>query len=196
MKTLIKLLDFSGSVLSLISTIYYARRDIKAWLYGIGATGIDVILYGLTGIYGDMSLTLIYFFSMFYGLHQWSSHKNNDNYSIKTLSLRAIGSLGALSIILTLVVAQLLKYVLHSTVPYMDSTTTVFSLIAQILICKKYIENWALWFFVDSIYIILYYHKGIPLHAFLKVIYLGLAIYGFTNWFKLYKKQYELISIV
>mgnify|MGYP000713545896 CR=1 FL=1 len=73
--------------------------------------------------------------------------------------------------------------------PYLDATTTVLSLIAQWMVCKKIIENWILWFVVDAIYVFLYFYKDIPAHGVLLIIYLGLAVAGFIRWRKLMGKQ-------
>lgn len=39
-------------------------------------------------------------------------------------------------------VAELLKHFTNSQVPYLDAVTTVLSLIAQWMICKKIIQTW------------------------------------------------------
>lgn len=196
MHALIHTLDIVGAFFALLSTIFYVKVDTWAWPLGLVATVLDATLYGLTGIYGDMALTSIYFISMFYGWYIWT-HKNNrdEQLEITRLTLRLALILSGIAILGTFGVAMLLKHFTNSQVPYMDATTTVLSLIAQWMICKKIIENWALWFVVDAIYIGLYLYKGIPAHSVLLVIYLILAIAGFIRWRHLMMGKQESTSL-
>jgi len=67
----------------------------------------------------------------------------------------------------------------------------VVSLIAQWLMCRKIIETWSLWFFVDACYVGMHYLKGIPMHALVSCIYLGMAIVGYLLWQKQLKVSTE-----
>ena len=176
----------SGAVFSLLSTLFYVRADKRAWPLGVVATSLNSILYGLTGIYGDMALEGIYFISMFYGWYQWDrGSKNDDALPVSHITWRMVVVLSMIAVIGIFVVVSLLKHYTNSQVPYFDATTTVLSLIAQWLICKKIIETWILWFFVDAMYVGLYSYKGIPAHSVLLVIYLGLAVVGYVRWYRL-----------
>jgi len=190
MQTLIHTLDISGAIFALFSTIFYVKADKWAWPLGAVATVLDASLYGLTGIYGDMILTGIYFISMFYGWYMWT-HKSerSKNLEITHLTLKTGLILSAIAIGGIFVVSTLLKDFTNSQVPYLDAITTVLSLIAQWMVCKKIIENWTLWFVVDAIYVGLYFYKGIPAHSILLIIYLGLAVVGFIRWRNLMNKQ-------
>ena len=55
-------------------------------------------------------------------------------------------------------------------------------MVAQILLARRYIENWYFWFVADSVYIFLYTIKQLPFHIGLMCIYLGLAIQGIRSW--------------
>ncbi|WP_423063001.1 nicotinamide riboside transporter PnuC [Candidiatus Paracoxiella cheracis] len=190
MQAFIHTLDIVGAVFALLSTIFYVKADKWAWPLGLVATVLDATLYGLTGIYGDMTLAGIYFISMFYGWYMWT-HKNNRNeaLAITHLTWRVAFILCVIAVAGIFSVAELLKHFTNSQVPYLDATTTVLSLIAQWMICKKIIENWILWFVVDAIYVGLYFYKDIPAHSILLIIYLGLAVTGFIRWRHLIAKQ-------
>jgi len=71
----------------------------------------------------------------------------------------------------------------NSQVPYWDASTTILSLTAQWLICRKIIECWILWFIVDALYAGLYFYKGLPAHGILLCIYTVLAVVGYRAWF-------------
>lgn len=183
-------LDISGAVFSLIATIYYVKADIRAWPMSLIATTLNVSLYGLTGIYGDMNLEMIYFFSAIYGWWVWRhGTTNRDELPITSLSARQYISFTLIAIIGIYSVAQILIHFTNSQVPWWDASTTVLSLIAQWLICRKIIQTWFLWFIVDAMYVGLYFDKAIYAHSILLIIYLGLAIAGYLNWLRLKHPQ-------
>ena len=153
--------------------------DKWAWPIGTIATTLNIVLYGLIGIYGDMTLEGIYFLSMSYGWYQWTQGSLViGELPISNLSWRLAVILSVLAAGVIWGGTKLLKHFTNSQVPYLDAVTTVLSLIAQRMICKKIIQTWFLWFIVDAIYLGLYLYNGIPAHSILLVIYLGLASRG------------------
>ena len=183
-------LDILGSIFALISTLYYIKADKLAWPIGLVAICINGILYFQTGIYGDMSLEGIYFVSTFYGWYQWSRGGNNHaELEITHLTKNNAFLLTTIAVISISNPAYTLIHFTNSQVPYWDATTTVLSLVAQWLICKKIIECWIMWFIVDALYVGLYIYKGIPAHSVLLIIYLGLAVAGYIRWYRLMKKE-------
>ncbi len=68
------------------------------------------------------------------------------------------------------------------TVAYIDSFTTVGSLIAQWLLAKKIYENWYIWIAVDVIDIGLYMYKVLPAVAIMTVVYMIFCVIGLRKW--------------
>jgi len=65
---------------------------------------------------------------------------------------------------------------------YIDAFTTSTSIVAQFLLAKKYLQNWIFWIVIDIIAIPMYVYKGLYFFAFLFLVYLGLAIWGYISW--------------
>ena len=68
--------------------------------------------------------------------------------------------------------------------PAVDSTLAAFSVVAQILLTRKKIENWVIWFVADIIYVWLYFTKGAYLTAAVYLVLIFLAAQGFYEWRK------------
>ena len=68
--------------------------------------------------------------------------------------------------------------------PFWDSALTVGSILAQLLLNRKKLENWILWIIVDISYIGLYIHRGLFSTAVLYAIFLGIATAGLFAWRK------------
>lgn len=180
-------LDFIGAGLSLSCTYYFTQAKRFAWLIGIAATLLNGALYWQKGLYGAISLEIIYFFTMFVGWFHWSSTKKEK--PIRHLSFNELITYIFIAVIGTFSVAFLLKNYANSDVPYWDAITTVLSLIAQWLLCLKVLHCWILWFIVDALIALLQFYKGIPFHSAMHWFYLFMAVMGYYRWKKLYHQQ-------
>jgi nicotinamide mononucleotide transporter len=66
--------------------------------------------------------------------------------------------------------------------PYVDGFTTSFSLAAQWMQARKYLENWPVWVVVDVAYVGMSLSQGLTLTAGLYGVYVGLALLGLRDW--------------
>lgn len=83
----------------------------------------------------------------------------------------------------------LLKSRLDSAAPFIDVSTTLFSLLATWLTTRMRIENWVYWIVIDAVLAWLYFAQGLRATALLFVIYLGVCIAGLLAWTKRYRSQ-------
>ena len=77
--------------------------------------------------------------------------------------------------------------------PYVDTFIAISSIIATILLAKRLFETWVLWILVDLTSIWLYSVKGVRLIALEFVIFLGLAVLGVLTWYRLWKKNDDVV---
>ena len=66
--------------------------------------------------------------------------------------------------------------------PGWDAGVAILSVVAQILMSRRLLENWLLWIAVDVLAIGLYAAKGLQLTALLYVIFLALSLWGLLDW--------------
>ncbi|SUC45947.1 Nicotinamide riboside transporter pnuC [Providencia stuartii] len=66
--------------------------------------------------------------------------------------------------------------------PFWDSTMTVLSVVAMILMTRKYVENWLLWVIINVISIIVFYKQGVYAMSLEYLILLGIALNGSRLW--------------
>lgn len=178
-------LDVIGTIFGFMSTICYIRINPLAWPIGLVAIICDMILFAKKGIYGDLGLNGIYLIMTIYGWYNWKfGGTNKTELPITNITPAIIKQLRIITLTGIILLALILKFFTNSQVPYLDAITTILSLVAQWLICRKIIQCWHLWFLVDAIYVGLYFYKGIPAHAFLNIVYLSMAITGYYSWKK------------
>jgi nicotinamide mononucleotide transporter len=71
---------------------------------------------------------------------------------------------------------------IHDSAPFLDAVTTVLSLIAEYMLARKLLENWAVWITADIVYIGLYTYRSLYLTAILYALFLTMCIVGVVSW--------------
>lgn len=160
-----------------------ARRHALNFPVGIVNTSLFVVLFLGVGLYADMLLQFVYIALNAAGWYWWLRGGPERT----QLGVRRVGWAQALVLVVMLgagtwTIYELLSSHTNSTVPVWDALTTALSLVAQYMLGRKLLENWFVWITADLIYIPLYAYKGLYLTAALYIVFLGLCVYGVTDW--------------
>ncbi len=188
------LLGLIASVTGIICVVLVAKGKTSNYLFGI----INVALYGYISYsskyYGEAMLNLIYFLPMqFVGIWIWLKNKNTmDEVSeviAERMSIKSIILWSIISIIGIIGYGMWLNS-LGNTLPYADSFTTILSVVAMILMVKRYIEQWVVWIFIDIVSIYMWFFVKSDYNiTVMWIAYLINAFYGLYNWIVLYNKN-------
>jgi nicotinamide mononucleotide transporter len=141
-----------------------------------------------------MILQGIYFVINLYGLYSWRKPKVEVDKELKVMWLTAKERVCVLLIVVTTGVlwgmgvkwgAQLLpENIQEPQYPMVDAILTTASVVAQILLTRKKIDNWVIWVLVDVVYIGLFLMVGMYWTAGLYVVYVLIAIRAIREWNK------------
>ena len=164
--------------------------------FGIGLVNCVLygILFGREGLYSGMILQGIYFAINLYGLYSWRKPKKELDKELKVMWLTAKERM---MIVMMIVVtgalwgmgvkygAQLLpENIQEPQYPMVDAILTTASVVAQILLTRKKLDNWVMWVIVDVVYIGLFLMVGMYWTAGLYVVYTGIAVNAVFSWNK------------
>ncbi len=200
--------NLMGSSAALISSItgiwcvlLVAKGKISNYIWGL----VNVILYAYAaytwGLFGDFTLNAFIFLPMqFIGWHFWVKPKNKksaDDVKVKFLSTKGRIIWAAISVVAVVAYGFILKLNPAQLTPFFDSTSTVLSIIAVVLMAKLFMEQWVLWIIVDVVTVIMWanivffqesglYNIGILI---MWIAFLTNAIFGLYNWIKMNKEQ-------
>lgn len=141
--------------------------------------------------YGDVMLNLLYYFpTNIIGWVVWSKHLNQEKNEVykKRMTLMQDILLAIISAAGVLGYSYILK-LLGGNLPIVDSMSTVFSVIAQILMIKRFTEQWVIWIIVDIVSVIMWiaaFFNGGESVAVLMMwsVYLANAVIMFVKWLK------------
>ncbi|MFZ6758396.1 nicotinamide riboside transporter PnuC [Undibacterium sp. Ji50W] len=179
------LLELSSFVLSIITVVLNIRQLHWAWLFSILSSALYAVVFFDAKLYGDMGLQFVFIGVSIWGWLLWlrgdgqsaalpvTRLNNHDRWQALAACLLAFVAL-----------AGFLKYCTDTDVPYADGLLTAGSLLGQVLLSRKKIENWHVWIIVDVLYVALYIYKGLTLTAVLYGIFVLMAIMGLRAWSK------------
>ncbi|MES2129880.1 MAG: nicotinamide riboside transporter PnuC [Pseudomonadota bacterium] len=178
--TALELLSFVLAVITVWLTI---RQSHWSWLFAIVSSGTYGFVFYDARLYGDMALQLVFIAVSVWGWYQWQlGGEGHKALGVSRLTLPgwryALGGW----LFGYVVLAGFLKYYTDTDVPHADGFLTAGSLLGQLLLSRKKLENWHTWIAVDLLYVGLYLYKDLKLTAILYAIYVVLAILGLRTW--------------
>ena len=170
-------------IFGIISVYLSTREHIWSWPTALVNVALYFIVFLEAKLYADMGLQVIYFALSLYGWYEWLY--GGENRTELHVS-RVTRSLGLRLLLIGLASAALLGTMLarftDASLPYLDSATTSTSLVAQWMMTRKILENWAVWVVVDVVYVGMFIFKKLYLTAGLYAVFLVLAVMGFIQW--------------
>lgn len=189
--TLDTVLNIVAAVTGVICVILCGLGKVSNYFFGT----INVVLYVFIAFkakyYGDVMLNGLYYFpTNIIGWVLWEKNVNKGENTVAKKRMKwwqdliwgvvSVGAVFAYSFILKL---------LGGNLPLVDSMSTVFSVVAQILMIRRFAEQWIIWIIVDAVSVIMWvvaYANGEGSIAMLLMwsVYLGNAIIMFIKWMK------------
>ena len=190
------LLSLTAAVTGTWCVILTGKGKRSSFIFGL----VNTICYAIVAFqekyYGEVMLNALYYLPMnFVGWFAWKKHMNDETGEVikERLSLKKSAVIYALTGAAIFGYGMVLKK-LGGNLPYIDSMSTVISVVAQILSIKRLMEQWVLWIVVDVVTVIMWavhFAQGGETIATLAMwsVYLINAIIMFIRWYKEAKKD-------
>lgn len=187
-------MEIIAFTLSLICVALNAYGHILTWPLMIASSAAYAWVFQDAKLFGDAWLQGVFILLAIYAWKTWSksaqteSANNSSSSSFKKMprSWPLIGSLCWSG--LFLIIHYLLVNHTSSDVPLIDAFLTAGSLLATYMSAQKWLENWLVWIFINSLYIALYIYKDLHLTALLYGLLIVLAGFGWLQWSKKIKQ--------
>ncbi|HEX5076145.1 MAG TPA: nicotinamide riboside transporter PnuC [Gemmatimonadaceae bacterium] len=170
-------------ITGIISVYLSTRENIWSWPTALVNVALYFVVFYETKLYADMGLQAVYFALSLYGWYEWLYGGENRTALHVSRTPRSLGvRLAVIGIACAAMLGTLLARFTDAALPYIDSATTSTSLVAQWMMTRKILENWAVWVAVDVVYIAMFIFKRLYLTAGLYAVFLVLAVMGYVQW--------------
>ena len=158
------------------------------WPLAIVSAALYGVLFHASRLYAEAWLQAFFIAASAWGWWQWLfAARTGDGgaaapLAVARLQRRHLAWLAGLWLAGWLALGALLSRMTDSDVPWLDAFPTVGSLIGQVLLGRKFLENWWVWIVVNAVSVALLSVKGLWLSALLYLVFFGLSVAGLRQW--------------
>jgi len=181
----VTIIEIVAAAITLWSIWLATKEHIWYWPTGI----VSLVLYTWTfyraKLYGETLLQIICLVLMVYGWYEWlHGGKNRGELPVTKTPRRAWPGLMITGVVGSAVSAVLMRRFTDNPSPYIDAAILVFSLVAQLMTARKWLESWPMWVVINIVSVFLYIKRSLYPTAVLYVALLILAVQGYRDWKK------------
>ncbi|PHM25267.1 nicotinamide riboside transporter PnuC [Xenorhabdus ehlersii] len=203
-----------GTIAGLLCIWLASQEKIINYLFGLINVSLFAVIFFQIQLYASLILQIFFFAANIYGWYAWSrvNEQKQIELKIRWLNPKQMAVVAAVSIfailIMTFNIDQVFGYMAKVVVlalqgigfniimpdlqpdafPFWDSVMTVLSIVAMILMTRKYVENWLIWVIIDVISVVIYYYQGVLAMSLQYIILTGIALNGARLWIKAAKQ--------
>lgn len=178
-----------AGISGVISVVLCAKGKISFYFIGFVQTITYTFLAWRNCFYGEVLENIFYLVTMIWGIFVWKKNSTvDDNGSAHVEALKFTPIMWVLSILGTVACTLGMGYWLNSigsAQAYTDAATNVLAIFAQILMVKRYKEQWLWWFIIDILCLKMWFVAGNWSMVAMYVAWTINCIYGWYNWTKL-----------
>lgn len=177
-------LELAAFGLSLAMVACNMRVHPAAWPLAIAASVMYGLLFANSRLYGEAALQGVFVAASLWGWRQWlrGTDAQGAALTVRVLSARQRLQVAALTLAAWPLTGLLLQRFTDSDVPYLDALPTVGSLAGQLLLARKYVDNWAVWLAVNGVSVVLFAVKDLWLTVVLYALFAVLSVLGWRAW--------------
>lgn len=187
------LLGIIAGISGVISVVLCAKGKISFYFIGFIQTGTYLALAWQNCFYGEVIENIFYLVTMIWGIFVWKKNSTIDeDGGAHVDALKFTPMMWMLSIIGSVIATVAMGYwltTIGSHQAYTDAATNILAIFAQILMVKRYREQWIWWLVIDILCIKLWFVAGNWSMVAMYVAWTINCIYGWYNWSKLEREK-------
>ncbi|MBX3600364.1 MAG: nicotinamide riboside transporter PnuC [Rubrivivax sp.] len=177
-------LEIVAFVLAIAMVLLNMRVNPWAWPLAIASSLLYALLFADAKLYGEAGLQFVFIAVAGWGWWQWLRGRDAGGgpLVVRWMGARLRWTAAAATLAAWPALALWLDHATDSDVPWFDALPTVASVTGQILLGRKFVENWPVWLGVNLVSVALFAHKGLWLTALLYALFAVLSVAGWRVW--------------
>ena len=180
---LLAVLEPAAAAITLLCVYLAVKQRVETWPVGLVGVSLYAVVFYRAGLYANAALQFVFAGFAVYGWYQWLRGGPRRTELAVSRTPRRLWKYSLVAgVVLTILGTVLLARPGKSVLAFFDSVLTGFSLVAQYLMTRKYVENWILWIAVDVVYTVLFITQELYFTAALYAAFTVLAYRGYREW--------------
>ena len=183
-------IEWIAAGLGMACVVLLVRRSLWNYPFAILSVALLGWVFLDARLYSDALLQIFYVAINLYGWWSWDrSRAATGEVAVERMAAREVAGWGVAGVGATIGWGAVMHRYTDASYPWWDAAVAISSVVAQLLLARRRLENWLLWIAVDCVAVPLYLVKGLWAAAGLYVIYLGLSAWGFVDWRRVRRAQ-------
>ena len=184
-------LSIVAGIAGCVSVVMCAKGRREFYFIGFVQNFSYMFLAYQNKFYGEVMENIFYVVTMIWGIFVWGKNmRSNDDGTKDVVAKKFTALQWTLSSVLTIVATIAMGYFLTnigSNQAYIDAATNVMAVFAQILMVRRYREQWIWWIVIDLLNIWMWAVVGNWSMVAMYIAWTVNCVYGWVNWTKLNK---------
>lgn len=185
-------LGIIAGISGVISVVLCAKGKISFYFIGFVQTITYLFLAWENRFYGEVLENVFYLVTMVWGIFIWKKNMSrNDDGSTEVAAKKFSPLQWIAAIVGTLAATVAMGFALDkigSAQAYTDAATNVMAIFAQLLMVRRYREQWIWWLVIDILCVKMWFVAGNWSMVAMYIGWIANCIYGWVNWTRLEKK--------
>lgn len=183
----------AAGIAGCISVVLTAKGRWMMYPIGFIQNFTYTVLAFQNRFYGEVIEQAFYIVTMIYGMYAWAKNMNtNDDGTQEVKTRKFTATEWIVSIVATALLTWGFGFVLEgigAAQAYTDAATNIMALFAQIMMVRRYREQWIWWIVIDLLCIKMWLVAGNWSMVAMYIAWTTNCVYGWVNWSKLNKVQ-------
>lgn len=186
-------LNIIAGIAGVISVVLCAKGKVAFYFIGFVQTISYLFLAWQNCFYGEVLENIFYLVTMVWGIFVWKKNSVQNEDGTEDVAAKKFTPVQWIaSIIGTVIATVAMGYWLESigsAQAYTDAATNVLAIFAQLLMVRRYREQWIWWLIIDLLCIKMWFVAGNWSMVAMYIAWTANCVYGWFNWSKLNKNQ-------
>ena len=181
-------LNIIAGISGVISVVLCAKCKISFYFIGFVQTISYLFLAWQNCFYGEVIENIFYLVTMVWGIFVWKKHTVVETDGATHVEAKKFTpTQWILSVIFSAIATSIMGYwltTIGSKQAYTDAATNILAIFAQLLMVRRYREQWLWWLVIDVLCIKLWFVAGNWSMVAMYIAWTINCIYGWVNWTK------------
>lgn len=187
---IVSFISLISSICGVIGVLLSIKGKMHTYYFGIVKVMVYAYISYQAALYSEVALNILFYLPMqIIGLYAWHRHQQHDTVIVRRLSMSQGIRLIIITTLSTVVYTLIINH-LHLNTTGIDALPVILAVTGQILMVRRFMEQWICWTLLNIVSIILWIIAGgNPLIILMYSVMLINSTYGYYNWKQLIKQQ-------
>jgi len=178
-------LEVAANLFNAASIFLAGRNSIHMWWTTLVGCALFAYVFFAARLYADVTLQGFFIFTAAAGWWRWLHGARGSTLPVRHSGRRLMVLSALAGVAVALGYGWLLFRFTDAYAPFVDSLILAFSVLGQLLLIDRRVENWWCWLLVNSIAVPLYASRGLYITAVLYTTFWINAVVSLRRWRRL-----------